>query len=184
MTEPAENTCLLDGRPTSSAREYPGSDSGGCLATSGRTLLLGLGNDILSDDAIGLRVVRELRQRMAGRENVNFGETTEMGLALLDLVVDYECLVLIDSVQTGRTVPGFMHELGLEDLQVLPLTAPHFLGIGELLALGHQLGFNVPRQVRILAIEVQDAWTVSAEMTPALEAALPHIVEDILTRWF
>jgi hydrogenase maturation protease len=148
-----------------------------------KTLFLGLGNDILSDDAIGLEVVRAVRGRLAGQGGVAFAETTEMGLALLDLVVGYESLVIIDAIQTGQAAPGFVHELSLDDLKLLPSMSPHFLGVGELLALGRQLGLQVPSQVRIFAVEIQDSLTVSSEMTPQLLAALHGVVDQILVRW-
>jgi len=48
--------------------------------------------------------------------------------------------------------------------------------VGEVLALGRQLGLSVPRRVKILAIEVQDPVTVGTSLTPALEEVLPVIV--------
>ena len=107
------------------------------------TLVLGLGNDILCDDAIGLNIVRELRSRLAGVDGVDVKETMEMGLALLDFIVGYRRLILIDSVQTGQSPPGFLHEMEGADLKILPARTPHFLGVGETLALGRMLGMPV-----------------------------------------
>jgi Ni,Fe-hydrogenase maturation factor len=56
---------------------------------------------------------------------------------------------------------------------------PHFVGVSETLALGKQLGLAMPEQVRIFAIEVEDPFTLGTAMTPALEAALPGIVQRI-----
>jgi hydrogenase maturation protease len=145
-----------------------------------QTLLLGLGNDILSDDAIGLRVVAAVGERLAGREDVTVSQSAEMGLALLDLIVGFDTLVLVDAVQTREAEPGFVHELDGADLKTLPAISPHFLGVGEVLALGRELGLRVPNRVRIFAIEVADPFTVGTALTPALEAALPGLVERVL----
>ena len=107
-------------------------------------------------------------------------ESGEMGLGLLDLIAGFRTLVLVDAVQTGRAAPGFIHEIDAEDLQVAPPIAPHFLGVGEVLALGCQLGMVMPRRVRIFGVEVEDALTVGTRMTPALEAAAATVVKRVL----
>jgi hydrogenase maturation protease len=149
--------------------------------SAGKTLLLGLGNDILCDDAIGLRVAEALRERLAGHDNLAVATTTEMGLSLLDLIVGFQTLYLIDAIQTGKATPGFVHEIRAGELHTLPAISPHFLGVGEVLALGRRLGMAVPSRVEIFAIEIQDPWTVATQMSPALQAALPGIVERIAT---
>ncbi len=144
-----------------------------------KILLLGLGNDILSDDAVGLRIAAEVRQRLAGLGDIEVVETAEMGLSLLDFIVGYDTLVLVDAVQTGRHPAGFLHEIDGYDLKVLPTVSPHFLGIGEILALGRELGLHVPRRVRIFAVEVEDPFTVGRQMTARVQQAVPAIVDRI-----
>lgn len=144
-----------------------------------KILVLGLGNDLLCDDAVGLRVAAEVRRRTVHWQNVEVVETIEMGLSLLDLIADHTDLLLIDSVQTGKVPAGFLHELEGGDLKKLPLMSPHFLGVGEVLALGRELGFPVPQRVKVFAIEVADPYTVSLQMTAALETAVPGIVEHV-----
>ena len=105
-----------------------------------------------------------------------------MGLSLLDLVAGFDVVMVVDAVQTGQSPPGFVHELDDARLPSVPAISPHFLGIGEALALGRKLGVPVPRQALIFAIEVQDPFTVGTRLTPALAAALPRIVERIASR--
>jgi hydrogenase maturation protease len=147
--------------------------------TSGRTLVLGLGNDILTDDAVGLLAARRLQAELAGQPDVDIQETTEMGLALLDFFTGYSRVFLVDSIQTGQAPPGFIHELDAASLKQLTGRTPHFLGVGETLSLGHQLGLPMPDRVTIFAIEVSDPFTLSTQMTPLIEAALPRVVERI-----
>lgn len=142
--------------------------------------MLGLGNDLLRDDAVGLRVAAEVRRRLLGRRDLTVVETGEMGLSLLDFVADCRTLIVVDAVQTGRAPPGFVHELDGNELQSVPSVAPHGVGLGEVLALGRALGSPVPERVKILAIEVADPFTVSTELTPELRAALPGIVERVI----
>jgi hydrogenase maturation protease len=143
-------------------------------------LVLGLGNDILRDDAIGLRVVRELRDQLPPDSDADVLETSEMGLALLDLVVGYRELFIVDAVQTGRAEPGHLHEFAGDALQRLPRISPHVLGVGEMLAAGRELGLAMPERVRIFAVEVADPFTLDTELTPALQAALPRVTQRVI----
>ena len=146
-----------------------------------KLLLLGLGNDILTDDAVGLHVVHELQRELAGNPAIDCRETTEMGLALLDFITGYRAVAIVDSIQTGKEATGFLHELDAAALKQLTGRTPHFVGVSETLALGRQLGLAMPEQVRIYAIEVEDPFTLGTALTPALQAALPGIVARIRT---
>ena len=141
--------------------------------------MLGLGNDILTDDAVGLHIVQAVRERLAGQPDIEVKATTEMGLALLDEIVDRESLVLVDSVQTGKVLPGHIHEVGPEELSKVFTTSPHFLGVGETLSLAKMLGLAMPRQIRIFAIEVTDPFTLSTRLTPAVEQAIASATDRV-----
>jgi hydrogenase maturation protease len=151
-----------------------------------QVLVLGLGNDILSDDAVGLNVAREIRRHLSDSDATEVQETSEMGLSLLDYIVGFGDLILVDAVQTGEAPPGFVHELDDRQLKVLPIISPHFLGVGEVVALGRQLGLQVPGRVKIFAIEVNDPFTVGVGMTPPLRRVLRSIAWRVLAaarRW-
>jgi hydrogenase maturation protease len=142
-------------------------------------LVLGLGNDILSDDAAGLLVVRQLAVEYAGDSRMAIRETQEMGLALLDYFSGCREAILVDSIQTGTVAPGFLHELDAAGLKRLSGGTPHFLGVGETLDLGRQLGLAMPRRVRIFAIEVANAHTVGTCLSPAIQDAFPAILDRL-----
>jgi hydrogenase maturation protease len=146
---------------------------------AGKILVLGLGNDILTDDAIGLNVVRQLRDVWAGDDGVDVCETMEMGLALLDFMVGYRAVVIVDSIQTGKAAPGTIHAVDAAGLKCLTGRTPHFLGVGETLALGRQLGLSMPEEVQIIAVEVEDPFTLGTQMTPALQQAMPGVMAQV-----
>jgi hydrogenase maturation protease len=147
--------------------------------TRSKVLLLGLGNDILTDDAIGLNVVRRLRDELADDDCIDVRETMEMGLALLDFMVGYRAVVIVDSIQTGQGPPGTIHEVDAAGLSHLAGRTPHFLGVGDTLALGRRLGLAMPDEVRIIAVEVEDPFTLGTQMTPALQAAVPAVLDRV-----
>ncbi len=136
-------------------------------------LVLGLGNDLLTDDAVGLQVVRTAGPRLAGCPGIAVRETMEMGLALLDEIAGFDALVLVDSIQTGEAPAGHIHEIALAALAGRHNTAPHFVGVGETLALGGALGLPMPTRGRILAIEVTDPFTLGLCLTPTVAETVP-----------
>lgn len=146
---------------------------------SAKTLVLGLGNDILSDDAVGLAVVQELREQVPETVRADFVDVCEMGLALLDVIVGYRELIIVDSIQTGKAEPGTLHEFGQDEIKTRRGGSPHFLGVGETLELGKLLELPMPEAVRILAIEVDDPFTLGTELTPSVAAAVPKAVDRL-----
>ena len=74
--------------------------------TVGKTLILGLGNELLSDDAVGIKVVRELRRRLPHKDDLDVHETSAAGLAILDLVCGYQNLIVVDAIRTNGGEPG------------------------------------------------------------------------------
>jgi hydrogenase maturation protease len=142
-----------------------------------KVLVLGLGNDILSDDAVGLRVARAAAKRLAGNPAVEAKATTEMGLALLDEIAGREGVVVVDAIRTGLAPPGTILEVDPGGLSTAVATAPHFLGLGETLAFGRLLGLEMPRAARVIAIEVADPFTVGTRLTPAVGRAVPAAAE-------
>ena len=145
-----------------------------------RLLVLGLGNDILTDDAIGLHISARLGRHLKGVAGITVTQTTQMGLALLDVVCGYEELILVDSVQTLQVPPGYLHVIADGAWTTSTMISPHFIGIGEMLALGRELGMPVPKHVTIFAIEVEDPFTVGTSLTPLLKLRLPAITRQIL----
>ena len=145
-----------------------------------RLLVLGLGNDILTDDAVGLLVARAVAERLGDDATVAVRETTEMGLALLDEIADFDALILVDAVQTGRVPPGHIHECDIADLPQVTATSPHFIGVGETLEFGRRLGLAMPGRVRVIAIEVADPYTLGTEPTEVVSAAVALAVERVI----
>lgn len=148
-------------------------------SSSGKVLLLGLGNELLADDAVGLLVARKLEKRLAGRPGTCVMATEESGLSLLDMVVGFDRLVVVDAIQTGQSAPGTIHVITQEDLGRIPLVSPHFVGIVEMLDLGRRLRLHMPEDIAIFAIEVQDVQTICKGMTATVKAALPGIITRV-----
>jgi hydrogenase maturation protease len=143
-----------------------------------RILVLGLGNDLLADDAIGPLAVRELEPRLAGRAEVV--ASALHGLALLDVLLDYDGAVIVDAASTGRHPVGTVYEIAPAALAPVQAPSPHFTGLPEMLDIARRLDLHFPTHLRIVVVEVQDPYTIGGVMTPAVRAALPALCDRVV----
>ncbi len=150
-----------------------------------RTLLLGLGNPILSDDGVGIEVAERIRERLNQRDDVDVLEASVGGLGLLDYVIGYERLILVDSIRTAAGSPGALHRLELADLDsTIHSTSPHDTNFATAIEFGKRCGLEVPRTIVIYAIEIEDNSSFSEQLTPCVERMVPSIVDAIVGEQF
>jgi hydrogenase maturation protease len=143
-----------------------------------KTLILGVGNPILTDDAVGICVADEIKK--LSLPNVEVIETSLAGISLLEYVVGYERLIIIDSIKTEKEVPGTLYKLKLEDISNSATTSySHGVNIRTVIELGRKLGYKIPKIIEIYAIEIKDNTTFSEECTPAVKNKIPGIVDEI-----
>jgi len=144
-----------------------------------KTLVLGLGNPILSDDSVGFRVVQELKTRF-NKPNLTLVESSASGLSLLDLITGYDKLIIVDAIKTEGGEAGKIYRLGAENLGAIRHSAsPHDINLATALELGRKLGVALPQQITILAIEVVDVTTFSEKCTPEVDRAIPLAVSMV-----
>jgi hydrogenase maturation protease len=146
-----------------------------------KVLVLGLGNPILRDDSIGLRVVRAVAPRVEGRDDVEVAEDYHGGLRLMERMVGYDRAIIVDALRSGAP-PGSVHSLGPDDIPTQHSASTHDLNLPTALQVGRHAGLPLPatQDVRIIAIEAQDVMDFGEELTPEVEAAIPAAVEAVL----
>ena len=133
------------------------------------TLVLGLGNPILSDDGVGPSVAEALRGTF-DRKGVSVQEASVAGLGLLDLLAGYEKAIIIDAIQTVDGKAGQVYRLDMEALEYTRHTAsPHDVNLATALELGEKVGMSLPRQIIIFAVEVADTNTFVRSARPTLD---------------
>jgi hydrogenase maturation protease len=144
-----------------------------------RILVLGLGNPLLGDDTVGLKVAARVRERLSGAPGVEVEEEAAGGLRLMERMTGYDRVVLVDAAVTGGT-PGEIRRLAPDDLPTRRTAAAHGIDLSQALALGRQLGYPMPSEVRIVAVEAVSVLEFRDEMTPAVAAAVEPAVEAVL----
>jgi hydrogenase maturation protease len=146
------------------------------------TLILGLGNPILTDDGVGIYVVREVAARCR-QDGVAFAEASVGGLRLLDVIAGCERLVLVDAIQTRDGRPGDIYRLSPNDLRAsMHSGSTHDLSLPGALALGRGIGMVLPEDedIVIIAVEVEDVLNFGEGCTPVVASAIPGAVEAVL----
>jgi len=145
-----------------------------------KTLVLGLGNPILSDDGAGIRVAQEV-ERQLNDPQVTVAETTEAGLRLLDSIVGYDKVIIIDAVQTEKGQAGQIYRMEPQDFSSAKyLSLPHQINLATSLELGNALNLAMPQKITIFAVEAKDITSFSEKCTPEVEQAIPELVKMVL----
>jgi len=150
--------------------------------TSGspRTIIVGLGNPIVTDDGAGPRVAAELRGRIT-QPGVVIREASVGGLGLLDLIVGYDRAIIIDAIQTSGGRPGHIYRIAPADFDgTRHAASPHDAKFSTALKYGRKVGKRIPRRIDVFAIEAADVTTFHEGCTPEVEKAIPRCVEIIL----
>jgi len=147
-----------------------------------RTLVLGLGNPLLRDDSIGLRVVQELRTRLGDEPDIEVSEDYWGGLRLMERMIGFDRAIIIDAIRTDAE-PGTIHLLSPNDIPTQRSTSAHDVNLPTALELGRQAGAKLPKSSEILlvGVEAADVQTFDEALTPELEIALPQAVEVVLS---
>jgi hydrogenase maturation protease len=139
-----------------------------------RTRVLGLGNEILADDAFGILAAHEVGKVFPRQVDVVC--TSAAGFAPLDHLPGAQRLIVIDTIVTGHAEPGTIYTVTADQMRTAPGIGPHFLGIFEVLALGRELDSGVPENCVVIAVEAADCSTVGGPMHPAVRAAIRGVV--------
>ncbi len=141
-------------------------------------LVLGLGNDILSDDGVGLVAARRVAELLGDR--VDHEEAAVATVDLLEMISGYHRVVIVDAFQnpdlpagtTIRTTPDELPDgFGYRSFHTLPFK--------EMLRIGAELDLPLPAEIVIHGIVVDDVVTFGESFTPLVAAAWPRWSEAI-----
>lgn len=146
---------------------------------SSPVVVLGLGNLLMGDDGVGVMALAALAgdPRVPGDAQLLDGGT--LGLSLLPYVRSAPDLILIDAVR-GDGPPGSLIRLEGEEVPgaVLERLSVHQVGVADLVAGARLLG-GWPERI-ILCGVVPERIELAFELSPAVRAAIPALVELVL----
>lgn len=156
-------------------------------AETPRTIVLGLGNPLLTDDSVGLRVVERLRPALTDRPGLALAEDYWGGLRLMERLVGYDRAIIVDAQRSGA-VPGSIRILAAQAPPTRHGNSAHDVDLWTALEFGRHAGFKLPLpgDMRIVAIEAAEVEAFSERCTPAVAASVPRaaeLVQSLLTEW-
>ena len=153
--------------------------------SSEKILVVGLGNPILGDDGVGWVVAREVEAGLGESErNVEVDCLALGGLSLMERMVGYQRVILIDSLNTGQRPQGSVVTFTLEDLVDLTYghaSAAHDASLKTALDMGRKLDAILPadKDVYVVAIEALHVYDFKEELSPVIAAAKPVAVQQV-----
>lgn len=140
--------------------------------------VLGVGNPILTDDGVGFEIVAQIRRLRPELDTVT---VCAGALGVFDYIIDCDRIVLIDSIKSGREVPGTVYRLSMANFTPsLDQPTSHGLDIASACRIGEALGCRMPREVSIYAVEITDNTTIGEGCTPAVAARIAEIAKEII----
>jgi hydrogenase maturation protease len=160
------------------------------------TLVVGLGNTVLGDDAVGWRVVEEVRERLAGgkqlgsvdsgvgrRPPIRFELLSVGGIALMETLSGCRRAILVDAAEfPGRPV-GEIRVCAFEELPAHPgghLDSIHDASLATALDFGRRLGAPLPDRIDAVTVQIHSTDEFSEQLSPQVAAAVPGAVEAVL----
>ena len=148
-------------------------------------LLMGLGNLVMTDDALGSRTIFELEKRYRFPEQVVLLDGGTLGLDLLPRLEGIDKLLVIDALQMGAE-PGSVFRLEGEEVPraFANKLSVHQMGLQDLLAVAELMG-QLPEQLVVLGAQAESI-EMGMEMTPAVAAAMEQVIDGVvqeLTIW-
>jgi hydrogenase maturation protease len=163
-----------------------------------KTLVIGLGNPILGDDGVGWVVAEKVRQVLSnyqspppGRSAIIEPQSVEIdcaslgGLSLMERLTGSERAILVDAIFTGTKPVGSVSQFTLNDLPDLTAghsASAHDTSLRNALNVGRCMNILLPKDenVIIIAIEAENVYDFSEDLSPAVAAAVPDAIQAVL----
>ena len=146
---------------------------------------MGIGNTIRGDDGIGIYIAEEIKKKLVNKKNkVTVISTETAGLNLLDLIVGYSKLIIVDSIQVSSN-----NELGhMFELEVNQLSSSngrfnsHDIDFLTLFKIGKKLKIKLPKEIKIYGIGVFSVKGFNQKCNFQLQKMIPDIAQCIINK--
>ncbi|MDH3283456.1 MAG: hydrogenase maturation protease [Acidobacteriota bacterium] len=146
-----------------------------------KTLVIGLGNPVLTDDGVGWHVAERLRKTLDGRDDVHVELACVGGLALMEEMVGFDRAIVVDATRSDAT-PGTVRRFGPGELSTQHSASGHDVNLATALKLGRRLGAALPDDgdIVLIGVEAADVETFGESCTPPVGAAIPTAESEVL----
>ena len=141
-------------------------------------LILGIGNILLRDEGVGVRVIETLQQQKTP-DTIDLVDGGTSGADLIDVLADRRKVIIVDAVDAGKA-PGTVIRFEEDDLENIPNSALslHELGIAETLKMTSKLNCK-PKEVVFFGIQPKDI-SPGLELSDEMGEIVPIVAEKAL----
>ncbi|MEW6293499.1 MAG: HyaD/HybD family hydrogenase maturation endopeptidase [Pseudomonadota bacterium] len=144
-----------------------------------KAVVLGVGNVILADEGVGVRVIEALERDYTVPEGVTVIDAGTSGMEMLEDMSDLDFLLVVDAIAAGKA-PGELVQLRGDAVPVFfrRNLSPHGIGLSDVLASLEFLGAE-PKETVILGVQPASL-ELSTELTPLIAARVPELVAQVV----
>ncbi len=144
-----------------------------------KILIHGIGNEILTDDGIGPKLVKRLKGNLT-RNGIDFETAFLGGLEVLEYIQGYQTVIFIDAIRTKNGVPGAVYQLSPENFNnTIHLSSVHDVSFLTAVDLGKKLGLDMPRFIHIIAVEIVEDRIFDDNFTPQIQEKYEEIYNEV-----
>ncbi len=138
-------------------------------------LIIGIGNEFRSDDAVGLEIADSLSE--CNCENCTVQRSSGEGIALINMWEDFDHVILIDAVKSESDA-GTIHEIDIPKNNLEPdlfQTSSHLFALPEAVRLAKEVD-KLPKTMQVYGIEGKN-FEYGVELTPEIESAKFKLIQ-------
>ena len=154
------------------------NDANAYITPPDQTLIIGVGNILVSDEGAGIRVIERLQEKYELPEEVHVLDGGTLGMDLLYYLQGVQRLLLVDAVETGQK-PG--HLIRLEGDEVPAFLSvkisPHQIGIPDML-FAAKLRDLYPQEIVLWGIQPGDL-EIGLQLSEPVAAGVETLVENV-----
>jgi len=149
------------------------------------TLVLGIGNLVMSDDGVGVQVLQRMQRECRFQAGVELLDGGTLGLDLLPRLEGVDHLLVVDAVETGKA-PGTLVRLVDDEIPQALATkvSPHQMGLQDLLVVARLQGF-APQEMVLWGVQpesIEMGMELSDPVNSQVEILIEKTLEE-LKRW-
>lgn len=144
-----------------------------------KILIHGIGNEIVTDDGIGPKLVKRLNGNLS-RTDIDFETAFVGGLEVLEFIQGYQTVIFIDAIRTRDGIPGTVYKLTPENFNsTIHLSSVHDVSFVTAVDLGRKLGLEMPEFIHIIAVEIVEDRVFDDNFSPQIQEKYEDIFREV-----
>lgn len=145
-----------------------------------RILILGIGNPLMTDEGVGVRVAEALMSGFDFPDSVEVVDAGTMGLGILNMFRGVDLVIVVDAIDRTGHPPGTVMRLAPDDLAPNQIMhSLHDIRFVDVLQAAEFTGIRPEAECIGIQVGSMEQWVT--ELTPEVEAALPLAVDAVFT---